>query len=177
MADNVGKVVYAIRFLNEKLGVGASLLILPIMVLTSIEVVARYVFNHPTIWVWPIDKQLFALFILFGGGYTLLHNGHIRVEVLYTHFRGKVRFAARLVAFVAFFVFIGSLIWQTAWMGLNALDNLERASGVFRIPLYPIKMIFPVGATIFLLQGIVFFFFRADDDEISKEKNGDPTRS
>lgn len=142
----------------EKSGKVISLLIVVIMVIMTIEVVARYVFNAPTIWAWPIKRQLFGIFILFGGVYTLRYGGHIRVEMLYTRFSPKMKFIARLIALACFLVFTGALVWQGALLAEVSLIARERATGTFRIPLYPFKMLIPIVASLFLLEGIADFF-------------------
>ena len=141
----------------EKLGQGVSLLCLLIMALLMYEVIARYAFNAPTIWAWPITKQVFGVFILFGGVYTLLHRGHIRVEILYNRFPPKLKFAARLIALLSALIFLGVLAWQSSEVAAASLAVGERASGAFRVPLYPFKILVPIAAILFCLQLIVNF--------------------
>lgn len=148
--------------ISEKVGKPVSLLIFLIMTITTVEVVARYVFNHPTIWVWPINRQLFGVFILFAGIYTMSKGDHIRIEILYDHFSSRMRLIARSIALASFIVFVGVLIWQGSWMGWNSLTVGETASGAFRIPLYPLKLLIPVAAFLFLLEGIVVLSRRKD---------------
>jgi TRAP-type mannitol/chloroaromatic compound transport system permease small subunit len=40
--------------------------------------------------------------------------------------------------------------------------NNEKLAGAFRMPLYPFKILIPIGALLFLLQGIAVFFRRDD---------------
>jgi len=141
----------------EKLGQGVSLIIIIMMATVMFEVVARYAFNSPTIWAWPITKQLFAVFILFGGIYTMLHSGHIRVEVLYNRFSPKMKLASRLIALLFALIFLGVLAWQATVQAVGSLMIRECASGAFRIPLYPLKILVPIAAILFCLQVIVNF--------------------
>jgi len=139
---------------NCRAGNVVSLLIVIIMLCTAVEVVSRYVFNSPTIWVWPVNRQIFGVYILFAGIYAMAGNAHIRIEVMYNRFSKKVRKAANLIALLSFVCFIGVLIWQSAWMGHNSFMMAETAHGAFRIPLYPLKLLIPVTAVLFLLEGI-----------------------
>jgi TRAP-type mannitol/chloroaromatic compound transport system permease small subunit len=127
------------------------------MVITTSEVVARYVFNHPTAYAWPLNRQLFGLFILAAGIYNIAKGGHIRIEILYDVLPQKVRAVARLIAFLCFGAFIVVLVWQGTWMGWNSASMLEKAPGAFRIPLYPFKLILPLAAFWFFLQGLCNF--------------------
>lgn len=142
----------------EKTSKVLSLLIVAIMVVTTWEVVSRYVFNHPTYFAWPINRQLFGIFILIAGAYTMSIGGHIRIEIFYEHFPPKVKLAARCLAFACFATFLVVLVWQGSWMGWNSLTSAERLPGAFRIPLYPFKLLIPLGALIFLLEGLAVFF-------------------
>lgn len=162
MAGKLKFIFNLVEAISEKLGKWVSLLIFLVMAMTTIEVAGRYIFNHPTVWVWPLNRQLFGVFILFGGVYTLLKGGHIRVEILYEHFPPKVKLIARLIALAAFISFMGALVWQGSWMGWNSLMVGERASGAFRIPLYPFKLLIPIVAVLFLLEGIVVFIRHKD---------------
>ena len=146
---------WIIEALAERIGRTASFLVFLIMFITTAEVVSRYVFNHPTAYAWPINRQLFGIFILFAGSYTMKEGGHIRIEIFYQYFPPLLKRISRVISLAAFLIFLGVLVWQSAWMGLNSLDMLEKVPGGFRMPLYPFKLLMPVAAFLFLLEGIV----------------------
>lgn len=60
---------------------GAGFLLVTIF--TFYEVVMRYVFNAPTIWVHETTTAMTALCFAFGGAYCLASDRHIRVVLLY----------------------------------------------------------------------------------------------
>ncbi len=148
----------AVDGISDRAGQIISVLVFLMMLITAFEVVARYVFNHPTIWVRPINKQIFAVFILFGGVYALRHGGHIRIEMVYSCFPPRFKRFARFVDSMAFVSFMGVLIWQGSWVGWNSLISSETAGGAFPIPLYPLKMFIPLVAVLFIIQEIVNLF-------------------
>ncbi|MGD2126139.1 MAG: TRAP transporter small permease subunit [Desulfobacteraceae bacterium] len=147
---------------TEKISKPISLLVVAMMAVTTWEVTGRYAFNHPTIWAWPTNRQLFGLFILVAGSYTMSKREHIRIEILYDYFPPRVRMIARIITLAAFITFMGVVIWQTGWMGWNSLMSRELLAGAFRIPLYPFKLLIPLGAFLFLLQGIAVFSRKED---------------
>ena len=137
-------------------------LVFVIMVITTADVVARYVFNRPLVWGWLLNRQLFGVFIHFAGVYTLYKGEHIRIEILYDHFPPGLKMAAKWIGLLAFVSFMGVLVWQGSWMGWNSLMMNEKAAGAFRIPWYPFKLLIPIVALLFLLEGIAAF--RRSDD-------------
>jgi TRAP-type mannitol/chloroaromatic compound transport system permease small subunit len=162
MAKGIRAFFNLIDTMSEKIGKPASLLVFIMMVITATEVIGRYFFNHPTVWAWPLNRQVFGLFILAAGSYTMFKRGHIRIEILYEHFPPRFKLIARLIALASFIAFTGVLVWQGTWMGWNSLMMGEKLSGAFRIPLYPFKLLIPIGAFLLLLQGIVVFSGRED---------------
>jgi TRAP-type mannitol/chloroaromatic compound transport system permease small subunit len=164
MMNKVKAILNVIDTISERAGKAISLLIFLIMFITTVEVVARYAFNHPTIWVWPINRQLFGIFILFAGIYTMSKEDHIRVEILYDHFPPKLKLIAGWLAMGAFLCFMVALVLQGSRMGWNALMARERLTGAFPIPLYPLKLLIPLAAFLFLLEGIFIFYRRIKKD-------------
>lgn len=65
------------------LGKPVAVAFLLITAFTFFEVVMRYVFNAPTIWVHETTIALTAICFAFGGAYCLAIDRHIRVVLLY----------------------------------------------------------------------------------------------
>jgi len=154
MIEGLRSFLKFIDLMNTKIGDALSILIIVIMFFTTIEVVLRYVFNSPTIWVWPLSRQIFGVYILFAGIYAMSKDAHIKIEIIYNRLSGKIKQIAKLLSLASFVSFMGVLIWQGAWMGQNSLASGETAHGAFRIPLYPLKILIPLAAALFLLEGI-----------------------
>jgi TRAP-type mannitol/chloroaromatic compound transport system permease small subunit len=157
MSHSIDKFFNRVDKVSGRIGKIFCYLVFVIMVITTIDVTARYVFNQPLLWGWLTNRLLFGVFILFAGVYTLLKGEHIRIEILYDHFPPRIKTIARWISLAAMTSFLGVLVWQTSWMGWNSLMNNEKAAGAFRIPLYPFKLLIPVVAFLFLLQGISYF--------------------
>ena len=66
-------------------------LALLIVVAEFLIVVSRFVFSYEQAFMGDIVRFWYAGLFLFASAYTLLHDGHVRVDVLYTNFseRGK----------------------------------------------------------------------------------------
>lgn len=150
-----------IRQTIEVFGSAASFLIMVIMLFITYEVVARYAFNAPTSWVWPLNKQIFGVFVIAAGGYALIHDQHIRIEVLYDYFPSPMKTAIRWLTLLAALCFLGSLLWKGGVMGLSAWENKEKAVGIFRLPLYPLKLFIPIGTALYII-GCLEYFSRGD---------------
>jgi len=165
MGEKLKTVFQSIDAFSRKAGGVISVLALVLMLIVVIKVVARYVFDIPFIWSFPISRQIFGVFILFAGVYAMLKGGHLRVEVLYNRFPPKAKLYARLIDLAAFLILMAVLIWQAGWMAGNSIINAELSQGTPKVPLYVIKAFIPVVAFLFLLEGISAFFRKDTDNQ------------
>ena len=157
MRNKINAFFRYIGIASDKSGKVISLLVLAMMLIVVIGVILRYVFHVGFIWALPLNRQLFGVFILFAGAYAMLHNRHLRVEVLYIRFSPRVRFYARLLNLLAFLILMGIIIWQTGLLGLSSVSHRELSQGTPKVPLYTIKALIPLISILFLLQGIASF--------------------
>lgn len=55
------------------------------------DVIMRYAFHNSSVGMQEMEWHLFSLLILFGIGYTLLEEGHVRVDFLYQTYSPKTK--------------------------------------------------------------------------------------
>ena len=146
-----------IDILNEWVGYVLSFLILPMTLISVIEVILRYVFNRPTIWAWDINMMLLGALTVMAGGYALLKEGHVAMDVFVSRVSVRVRAVIALITALLFFFGIGILIWQSGIAAWDSFLMREEVNSVWRPPLYPLKMLWPIGILLLVLQGVAGF--------------------
>ena len=144
-----------VDFVNEHVGRLASYLCAFMMVIVTFEVVARYAFNRPTIWAMEINQFLLCGLTALTGGYTLLYRGHVNVEILYMRFGTRTRALVDILTSFFFFSFVIVLLWKSGLMAAEAWRLWEKSETLFSPPLFPVKVVIPIGAFLILLQGFV----------------------
>ena len=137
------------------LGLLAAWLFFATGAMITYEVLARYLFNAPTIWAAELS-QLFLLWGSFIAMATLLRQrAHIRITLLIGHFGARGRQASELFTLV----FIAGFSGVAFWYGLEiALDSLERGRStgtMLNIPNWWSEMVSPLGFLVLLLQCLV----------------------
>jgi len=143
--------------INEKAGKLISLLIIILVAVVLYEICARYLFNRPTIWAQEISQMIYGAYVILLGGYVLQRGGHVNVEILYGKFSPRTRAIIDLFTWLLFFFFCGLILvkgWDMAW---DSFKIRETEPTSFAPPIYPIKMMIPLGALLILLQGLAKF--------------------
>lgn len=159
----VHNIIESVQNITSGMSKIISYIMILITLFVSIEVIGRYVFNHPTSWVWPVNRQLFGIYILMALAFTQSGNGHIRIEIFYDRFPPGLKTVAKWFAFVVMITFVGVLVWQTSIMAMNSIAANETASGAFKIPLYPFKTLIPIGSLILGIEVIISFITTGKD--------------
>ena len=75
--------VHLIDTINETVGKLVAWLTVLMVVNVFTVVVLRYTFSIGWIWMQELYVWTHAVIFLLGAGYTLLHEGHVRIDVIY----------------------------------------------------------------------------------------------
>jgi TRAP-type mannitol/chloroaromatic compound transport system permease small subunit len=151
---NLKNFIEKINSLNDWVGRVVCMLIVPMIFLLVLEVVMRYVFNQPTIWVHETSGMIYAVYFLLGGAYALRWDGNINVEILYAKLSLRKRAIIDLVTWLFFYLFCGTLFVRGIPYAWNATVNFQRSNTLFGPPIWPVKILIPVAAGLLLLQGM-----------------------
>jgi len=139
---------------SEYIGKIASFLMIPMFLTIMWEVISRYAFNKPTIWVHEASVFIMAGVCLLGAAWTLERRYHVTIDIFYRRLSSKRQAAFDLATSIIFFLFFGVLSWVGIDYFLFSLNRLENSNSVWAPPLYPVKFLIPLAAVLMSLQGI-----------------------
>jgi len=149
--------------ISIRTGEWTALLILPALVITVYEVILRYVFNWPTLWVFPLTTAMTATTYVMAGSYVLQRGDFIRVTFLYDKIPPRPRLFVRIISDVMN-VFWGVVI--VCGSAMEAHDSVFRfVGGVWRpettgdawdVPIPSImRAVIFIAFSLFLTQSVV----------------------
>ena len=130
----LSKIALFIDFINEGLGKGISWASLGLILTQFALVLIHYIFHESSIFMQESLLYMHSLIFLGGAGYTLLHNGHVRVDVAYSHFSPKLKAATDLAGTLIFLFpvcyFIGQYSWDYVKSSWEVLERSQETSGI-----------------------------------------------
>ena len=119
----------------------------------------RYVFQISFVFTQELEWHLFAFIFLMGAGYTLLHDGHVRVDIIYQKLGTKAQAWINFFGCI-FFLFPGCYLIIVTSMGFveNSFAIFEGSPDPGGIPLrFILKSMIPLGFVLVWLQGVSLF--------------------
>jgi TRAP-type mannitol/chloroaromatic compound transport system permease small subunit len=140
--------------LNDWVGKILSFGVLAMFLLVLSEVIRRYFFNAPTVWGNELTQLIFGMYVILSGGHILRWGGHVNVDILYSRIGSKTKAVVDIITFFLFFLFCGMMLLYGGSLAWESLSILERSNSAWEVPLYPWKMMIPIGALLLLLQGV-----------------------
>jgi len=143
--------------LNIFIGKFASFLVAIIMSIVLLEVMLRYLFNMPTIWVNETAEYLFGAYFLLGASYTLYYKGHVSVDIFYDRFPLRIQAMFDIFTSVFFFLFIIPFLWHGGVVAWDSIVGLERTQSPWAPYTFPILAILPIAGILMLLQALAIF--------------------
>jgi len=152
------RIIGVIDSISEYAGKGVRWLCLAMIFVLCYEVIARYAFNAPTLWAYEVACSLGLTIIALGWSYTHLHLGHIKIDVFYVHFSPRKKALADVISAITFFLPLSILWYIAAQRALTSWTTGEVLKETFWYPpAAPIKTVFLLGLSFFVLQGVSNF--------------------
>jgi len=123
---------------------------LAIILLVSYDVLMRYFFDRPQLFVDELASFLEVLVIFGGAAYTFRVGGHVRVDLITSHLSPPARAWLRTAALVIGVAFLATVIWTTTQSALTAY-RYGRVSAVMLYPLWLPMLVIPAGLALMVV--------------------------
>jgi len=143
----------AIDWLNERVGRISYWLVLLAVLISSGNAIVRYTFDRSSNAWLEIQWYLFSAVFLFCAGYTLLHNQHVRIDIVSVRFSKRVRTWIESVGTVVFLLPMAVLITWLSWpVFVDAYVHHEVSTNAGGLTVWPARLMLPVGFLLLVLQ-------------------------
>jgi len=120
--------------------------------IVSFEVISRYIFNAPTIWVNEISRllQIWATYLALT--YTFHNKEFIRITVFYDKANDKTKKVLDFISFI-FIIYFSSFVTYYGW--LIAYDSFEvgrTSSTILDLPAVITEIAIPISFALLLIR-------------------------
>jgi len=152
----VAAVVNGIEWLNERIGRLVSWLVLLLVLNTFAVAALRYGFSRGWVWLQETYVWMHAIVFLGAAGYTFLHDGHVRIDVIYGSVSVRAKAWINLLGTLLILVpMLTMIMWasypyvQLSWERLEGSQEAGGLPGIFLLKSFILVFVVSVG-----LQGI-----------------------
>ena len=144
-----------IDWFNERVGKAMSWFILAAVIVSSVNACVLFIFSKSSNAWLELQWYLFGAVVLLAAPYTLKQNEHIRIDIISSRLAKRTRDQIDVVGHV---LFLGPLCSVMLWLGvpffLRSISSGEISASAGGLPLWPAKLLVPLGFFLLLMQGI-----------------------
>jgi TRAP-type mannitol/chloroaromatic compound transport system permease small subunit len=128
-------------------------LVVPLILATTYDVVARYAFNAPTQWAYEVGYMMMGTHALLGMAYTLREGGHIRIEAFTQKFSQTTKALVDLLGYLIVLPCLCWIVWSlwNYWIGAFRSGELSGQSA-WNPVIWPFRLVFFVAFVLLVLQ-------------------------
>jgi TRAP-type mannitol/chloroaromatic compound transport system permease small subunit len=159
MAEQSAALIKTVRVIDkftDTTGVWVAWLNVPLVLAVAYEVVARYLFNAPTIWSFDVTYMLYGTIFMLGAAYALHKGAHIRTDFFYETWTDRTRGVVDSISYIVFFfpsiVMLLLVSANESWYSFTISETSEQTP--WRPILWPFKAVVPLTCVLLLLQGV-----------------------
>jgi len=140
------------RFMNY---VAGTVILLGMMFLVTFDVIGRFLFNRPLHGATEITEFMMVGLLYFTLAHTQALKAHINVEIFTLHYSPRTRLVADLITYFLGLFLFAFITWQGFKSALDAWRIQEVTFGLLELPLFPAKVLVPIGSLILSLRFIL----------------------
>ena len=141
--------------LSERVGRAVMWLVLLAVLVSAGNAIVRKVFNTSSNAWLELQWYLFAAVFLFCAGYALLHNEHIRIDVVAGRWSPRTRAWIDIFGTLFFLLPSSILIMELSWpIFMNAWHSGETSANAGGLIRWPARLMIPIGFLLLNLQGL-----------------------
>jgi TRAP-type mannitol/chloroaromatic compound transport system permease small subunit len=145
----------AVDFINEHVGRLVYWGVLIMVLVSAANATSRYALNMASNAWLELQWYLFAAVFLLCAGYTLLHNEHIRIDVVLSRLSRRTQIWIDVFGLVVFLLPMTIFIMWLSWpIFMNAWTSGEISGNAGGLIRWPARLLVPVGFCLLSLQGI-----------------------
>jgi TRAP-type mannitol/chloroaromatic compound transport system permease small subunit len=145
----------AIDAVSERVGRAVLWLVLATTLISATNAGMRYAFGLSSNAWLEIQWYLFAAIFLLAAGYTLKHNGHVRIDILYGRLSERGRAWIDVLGALLFLLPFSLLLVWFSWPGFTgALLHGEMSPDAGGLLRWPVRLMIPLGFALLALQGV-----------------------
>jgi TRAP-type mannitol/chloroaromatic compound transport system permease small subunit len=149
-------IIRVIDAFSDVTGKFIALTMLFLVATISYEVVMRYGFNAPTIWVYESSFMANGSAFMLGCGYALYKGAHVRTDIYWETFSERTKGIIDMISYVFLFYPVMITFMVVSYDAtIHSFDTGERSQeSVWRAIMWPFRASIPLAAVLIMIQGI-----------------------
>jgi len=139
------------RSLNFLLAYVGGYVLFGMMVLTTSDVIGRYIFNLPITGAYEITEAMMVTLVFFFIGYTQATKAHVSVDLVVNLLPRKIRVVIDITTHLLSLLMMILVAWMSIVRWLE-LMRIKEYTPILHIPVSPFLLVLALGCLVFCIE-------------------------
>jgi TRAP-type mannitol/chloroaromatic compound transport system permease small subunit len=140
---------------TERVGRFVYWLVLVVVIISAANATVRKAFDYSSNAYLEIQWYLFSVIFLFGAGYTLLRNEHVRIDIISGRLSPRAQNWIDVVGIVLFLFPMALIIMWLSWpLFIDSYTRGEVSTNAGGLIIWPARLMVPVGFALLIVQAV-----------------------
>ncbi len=140
---------------TDRIGHSVYWLVLAAVLISAANATVRKIFNYSSNSFLEIQWYLFSAVFLFLAGYTLMHNEHVRIDIVTSRLSPRVRAGIDIFGTLLFLLPMSCLIMWLSWpVFVDAYVRNEVSTNAGGLIIWPARLLVPIGFFLLIMQAL-----------------------
>jgi TRAP-type mannitol/chloroaromatic compound transport system permease small subunit len=140
---------------TERVGRFVYWLVLVVVIISAANATVRKAFDYSSNAYLEIQWSLFSVIFLFGAGYTLLRNEHVRIDIISGRLSPRAQNWIDVVGIVLFLFPMALIIMWLSWpLFIDSYTRGEVSTNAGGLIIWPARLMVPVGFALLIVQAV-----------------------
>ncbi|HSC22611.1 MAG TPA: TRAP transporter small permease subunit [Casimicrobiaceae bacterium] len=141
--------------LTERVGRLVYWLVLIVVLISAANATVRKVFDYSSNAYLEIQWYLFSVIFLFGAGYTLLRNDHVRIDIIQGRLSPRAQNWIDVFGILLFLMPMSIVIMRLSWpLFLDSFERNEVSTNAGGLIIWPARLMVPIGFALLIIQAV-----------------------
>lgn len=137
-----------------------GIIIVSLAILIFYTVIARHFFSNPPIWSFDLSSWFTGMIVFLGGGYALLSDSHVKVDLFYAKFSPKLRSIMDILSYLIVIIISTIFIVKGMEQVLMNFEYKTVAKSGLNIFIWIKWSIVPLGSLLLAMQALTLMIER-----------------
>lgn len=145
----------AIDAMSERIGRLVYWLVLAVVLISAANASVRKAFNYSSNSFLEIQWYLFSVIFLLGAGYVLLHNAHVRIDIISGRLSARAQNWIDVFGILFFLFPMAFVIMKLSWpLFMDSFTRNEVSTNAGGLIIWPARLLVPIGFFLLIVQGV-----------------------
>jgi len=146
--------------ISKKTALFGGMILFFAAIITTYDVMCRFIFNSPTSWALEIAQYSLLYAIFLGAAYAFLEDSYIRVEVVTNLLPKRVQRVLHIIGNIVTVILFVILAWHSSKFTLLCFTKGWSEPTPLKTPMWIPLIIIPIGCIMVAVQNMLIPFVK-----------------